>query len=207
MPCFANHRDPSEGKIKYIGLSGISSTTLRRAYKVAPVDVVQTEYSPFVLDIETPKGTDLLATCRELGVAVVGYAPLGRGLLTATFGSGEAIGDSQDFRPLVFPRFQEANREKNVQLVSQFKEIADRKNCTTSQLALAWLLKQGDDVIPIPGTKKVKYLEENFGALKVQLTDEEEAEIRRFVETAELGGGYMPPQWEDQTYTDTAEEA
>jgi aryl-alcohol dehydrogenase-like predicted oxidoreductase len=160
-----------------------------------------------VLDIEGPAGTDLLATCRELGVTVVAAMPLGRGMLTSTFASGEPVGDSKDKRPLVMPRFMEANRDKNIKLVGQFKALADKKGCTTSQLAIAWLLKQGDDVIPIPGTKKLKYLEENWGALDVHLTDEDEAEIRHFVETAEIAGHYMPPQFESYTFTDTKEEA
>jgi aryl-alcohol dehydrogenase-like predicted oxidoreductase len=160
-----------------------------------------------VLDIEGPAGTDLLATCRELGVTVVAAMPLGRGMLTSTFASGEAVGDSKDMRPRVMPRFMEANRDKNVKLVSQFKALADKKGCTTSQLAIAWLLKQGDDIVPIPGTKKLKYLEENWGALDVHLTDEDEAEIRHFVETAEIAGHYMPPQFEGYAFTDTKEEA
>jgi aryl-alcohol dehydrogenase-like predicted oxidoreductase len=101
----------------------------------------------------------------------------------------------------------EANRDKNVKLVSQFKALAEKRGCTTSQLAIAWLLKQGDDVIPIPGTKKLKYLEENWGSLDVHLTDEDEAEIRHFVETAEIAGHYMPPKFESYTFTDTKEEA
>jgi hypothetical protein len=195
-----------EGKIKHIGLCAISSATLRRAFKIAPVAAVQVEYSALVLDIEGPTGTDLLATCRELGVTVVAAVPLGRGLLTSTFASGQAVGDSKDRRPLVMPRFMEANRDKNVKLVSQFKALADQKGCTTSQLAIAWLLKQGDDVVPIPGTKKLKYLEENWGALDVRLTDEDEAEIRHFVETVEIAGHYMPPQFEHYTFRDTEEE-
>ena len=160
-----------------------------------------------MLDIEGPAGTDLLATCRELGVTVVAAMPLGRGMLTSTFASGEAVGDSKDKRPHVMPRFMGANRDKNVKLVSQFKVLADKKGCTTPQLAIAWLLKQGDDVIPIPGTKKLKYLEENWGALDVHLTDEDEAEIRHFVETAEIAGHHLPPQFENYAFTDTKEEA
>jgi aryl-alcohol dehydrogenase-like predicted oxidoreductase len=157
------------------------------------VAAVQTEYSPFVLDIEGPTDTALLTTCRELGVAVVCYAPLGRGLLTTTFGSGEYGSDKKDMRPAALPRFMEQNRAANMRLVNQFKELADKKSCTIAQLSLAWLLKQGDDIIPTPGTKTIKYLEENWGALGVHLTDEEEAEIRKFVEGAEIAGGRAPP--------------
>lgn len=174
--------------------------------KIAPVAAVQVDYSPFVLDIEGPKGTNLLATCRELGVAVVAATPLGRGLLTTTFASGEAVGDEVDKRSQVMPRFMEGNRGQNIKLVSQFKALAEKKGCTTSQLALAWLLKQGSDIIPIPGTKRIKYLEENWGALKVHLTDEDEAEVRRFVETAEIAGGALPPKFESFNFRDTVEE-
>ena len=160
-----------------------------------------------MLDIEGPAGTDLLATARELGVAVVAAMPLGRGLLTSTFASGAAVGDSKDMRTKMMPRFQEANREKNMKVVSQWQEIAHKKGCTATQLALAWMLRQGNDIFPIPGTKKLKYLEENWDSVNVRLTNEDVAEIRRFVESAELAGHYMPPQFEAYVFTDTAEEA
>lgn len=118
----------------------------------------------------------MLATCRELGVALVPYAPLGRGLLTNAFSNNEPVTDKNDLRGVYFPRFQEANRDTNVKLVGQLKSFADKKGCTTSQLAIAWLLKQGNNIIPIPGTKKIKYLEENWGSLDVHLTDDEEKE-------------------------------
>lgn len=197
----------SEGKIKYIGLSEVSSATLRRAYKVAPVDVVQVEYSPFVLDIEGAAGTDLLATCRELGVAVVAYSPLGRGLLTGAFHTHQSVLTDGDARSTNFPRFFAENIEKNAKLVAQFAELASKKGCTMSQLAIAWLLKQGDDIIPIPGTKKIKYLEENWGALDVQLTDEDETEIRKFVETAEVAGGRYTEGSMTFTFGDTVAES
>ncbi|KAI0598732.1 putative aldo-keto reductase [Biscogniauxia sp. FL1348] len=183
----------AEGKIKHIGLSNVSSATLRRAVKVATVAAVQTEYSPFTRDIETAAGTDLLATCRELGVAVVVSSPLGRGLLTPTFSKGEDLGDSTDMRPKMMPRFQEANRDQNVRIISRFRALADKKGCTLPQLALAWLLKQGHDIFPIPGTKSIKHLEDNWGALNVSLTDEEEAEIRSFAARSELAGEFIPP--------------
>ncbi|KAL7621872.1 hypothetical protein AAE478_007372 [Parahypoxylon ruwenzoriense] len=195
----------SEGKIKYIGLSNVTSTTLRRAVKIAPVAAVQVEYSAFSRDIEGPAGTNLLATCRELGVAVVPSTPLGRGLLTATFSKGEAISDAKDIRPLAIPRFQEANRAKNTQVITQFKAFADRKGCTVSQLALAWLLKQGTDIFPIPGTKKIEYLEQNWGALDVALNDGDEKEIRAFLENAEIAGGSLPAQFEHHRFRDTKE--
>jgi len=101
----------------------------------------------------------------------------------------------------------EANRDKNAKLVNQFKALADKKGCSTSQLSIAWLLKQGDDIIPIPGTKKIKYLEDNWGALNVHLTDEEEAEIRNFAEIAEIASGCIPPMFEDRKAPDTKEES
>ena len=159
-----------------------------------------------MLDVEGRTGSDLLATCRELGVTLVAYSPLGRGLLTSTFAKNEPMNDAKDLRQAFFPRFMEANRDKNVKLVNQFKALADKKGCSTSQLSIAWLLKQGDDIVPIPGTKKTKYLEDNWGALDVHLTDKEEAEIRNFVETAEIGGGRLPPAFESQVAGDTKEE-
>lgn len=201
-----NHRR-REGKIKHIGLSEVSSTTLRRAYKVAPVAAVQNEYSAFVLDIERSSGTNLLATCRELGVSMVCYSPLGRGLLTAAFTTKESLNIQNDLRRAYFPRFSDDNFDANVKLVYQFKALVDKKGCSTSQLALAWLLKQGGDIIPIPGTKKIKYLEENWAALDVELTDEEEAEIRAFVETAEVVGARSTPDTMKTAFSDTKEKS
>ena len=179
---------PREGKIKHIGLSEVSSDSLRRACKIAPVAVVQVEYSPFSLDIEGATGTHILKTCRELGVGVVCYSPLGRGLLTGAFSTKESISGQNDIRGTQFPRFSDENIEANARLVSQFKALADKRACTTSQLALAWLLKQGTDIIPIPGTKRVDTLKENWSALSINLTDEEEAAIRRFVDSAQVQG-------------------
>ena len=184
----------------------MSSATLRRAVKIAPVDVVQVEYSPFARDIETAEGTDLLKTCRELGVAVVCFSPLGRGLLTGTL-TKESLQKEGDSRTMSQPRFQGENFEANVKLVEQFKGFAQKKGCTSSQLALAWLLKQGEDIIPIPGTKKIKYLEENWGALDVQLSDDEEAEIRKFLEVAKVAGPRIPDQYKSMALVDTVEES
>ncbi|RLM00061.1 hypothetical protein CFD26_103030 [Aspergillus turcosus] len=195
-----------EGKIKHIGVSSVSSATLRRACKVANVVAVQTEYCVFSRDIEGPTGTNLLATCRELGVAMVASCPLGRGVITSTFSKGEPVGDSDDRRPKVIPKFLEENRERNVKVASQFAALAEKKGCTVSQLALAWLLKQGNDIFAIPGTRRVKYLEENWGALQISLTDEEEAEIRAFAEKNEMAGGQVPDQFVEYLYRDTVEE-
>ena len=195
-----------EGKIKHIGLSAVSSTTLRRASKIAHIAAIQVEYSPFVLDIENPAGTHLLATARELGVAVVAAMPLGRGLLTSTFASGAAMGDAKDVRSQTMPRFQDGNRSHNVEVVGRWQAMARRKGCSATQLALAWLLKQGQDVFPIPGTKRLEYLNENWGAVEVRLRDEDVVEIRRFVEAAEIAGHYVPPRFEGYIFTDTVEE-
>jgi len=194
------------GKIKYIGLSAISSASLLRAVKIAHVDAVQTDYSPFQREIEGPEGTDLLATCHELGIAVVSAMPLGRGMVTTTFANGEPVGDVNDKRPHIMPRFMDANKDTNMKIVNEFKTLADKKGCSVAQLALAWLLKQSDDIIPIPGTKRMKYMEENWAALEISLSAEESTEIRSFLERAEVGGPALPPQFASYNYTDTAAE-
>lgn len=126
-------------------------------------------------------------------------------MLTSNFATGATLGDN-DKRVDVMPRFMGDNREQNMKVVGQFKTLADKKNCTMPQLALAWLMKQGSDIIPIPGTKKMKYLEENWASIKVRLTDEDEAEIRHFVENAEIAGPTLPPQFSSYNYADTAAE-
>ena len=158
---------------------------MRRACKIHPIHAYQIEYSPFSMDIEksTPS---LLQTCRELGIATIAYSPLGRGMLTGQYKSIDDF-DGNDFRRTV-PRFSKENFPKNLQLVDTLKAIADKKNCTSGQLSLAWLMNQGDDIFPIPGTKKVKYLEENMGAYGVTLTAEEDKQIRDAIEHAEVHG-------------------
>jgi aryl-alcohol dehydrogenase-like predicted oxidoreductase len=152
------------GKVRYLGLSEASAKTLRRAVKVHPIAALQTEYSLWTRD---PEG-EILATCRELGIGFVAYSPLGRGFLAGRFKRFEDF-DTDD-RRRNFPRFQGENFQKNLDLVRQVEEIAKEKGCQTSQLALAWVLAQGEDIVPIPGTKQRKYLEENASALQVQLT-------------------------------------
>ncbi|KAM3072528.1 hypothetical protein ACMFMG_009324 [Clarireedia jacksonii] len=188
----------NEGKIKYLGLSEVSADTIRRACKVHHIDAVQIEYSPFAIDIEQ---NDVLKTCRELGVAVIAYSPLGRGFLTGQYKSRDDF-EEGDFR-LYSPRFSEENFPKNLALVEKFKQIASKKGCTPGQLTLAWLMAQGDDIIPIPGTKKIKYLEENLGSLNVTLTGEEEKEIRKAVETAEVHGARYPEGMAGYLFADT----
>jgi aryl-alcohol dehydrogenase-like predicted oxidoreductase len=131
--------------------------------------------------------------------------PLGRDLLTSSFCNGKAVGE-KDFRPKFMPRFLEANREQNIKVLGQFRLLADKKGCTVSQLALAWLLKQGDDIFPIPRTKQVKYLEENLEALEVALSDDDEAEIRTFVDGNNLAGGDHPAQFVSYLFRDKKEE-
>ena len=188
------------GKIKYLGLSEISSATLRRAHAVHPITAVQIEFSPFALEIET-KQIDLLATCRELGVAVVAYSPLCRGILSGALRSPDDFAED-DFRRSM-PRFSAENFPKNLKLVDQITELAKEKSVTASQLTLAWLLAQGDDIFPIPGTTKVNRLKENLGALDVKLSKEEEQHIRKASEEADVGGERYAPQLMAQCYADT----
>lgn len=136
-----------EGKIKYLGLSEVSSETLRRAYAVHPITAVQIEYSPFAMNIERPE-IALLKTCRELGVAIVAYSPLGRGFLTGAYQS-PADFEEGDFRKYG-PRYSEENFPKNLVLVNHLQELAKKKGCSSGQLSLAWLLAQGNDIFPIP---------------------------------------------------------
>jgi len=172
-----------EGKVRYIGLSEASAQTLRRANKVHPITALQTEYSLWTRDPEE----DILPTCRELGIGFVAYSPLGRGFLTGRFKRFEDL-PVDDYRRNS-PRFQEHNFEKNLDLVRRVEQLAREKNCTPSQLALAWVLAQGDDIVPIPGTKRRKYLEENVGALDVQLTPED---LRRLEEAFPSGAAAGP---------------
>lgn len=160
-----------EGKIRAIGLSEVSEDTLRKAHAEHPITALQSEYSLWTRDPED----GVLQACRELGVSFVAYSPLGRGFLTGQFKSVNDF-DAEDYRRHS-PRFQGENFEKNLQLVKKIEDMAKQKGCTTAQLALAWVLAQGDDVFPIPGTKKIKYVEENVGAVNVQLTKEELDEI------------------------------
>lgn len=154
-----------EGKVRYIGLSEAPAQLIRRAHAVHPITAVQTEYSLWSRDIED----EVLPTLRELGIGFVAYSPLGRGFLTGTIQRYEDL-DYSDVRRN-FPRFQGQNLQKNLQFVAQIKEMAAEKGCTAPQLALKWILMQGNDIVPIPGTKRRKYLEENIAALQVELTD------------------------------------
>src|SRR5205807_1827201 len=145
-----------EGKIRHIGLSEASVKTIRRAAKIHSITALQTEYSLWSRDPED----EILATCRELGIGFVAYSPLGRGFLTGQIKRFEDFAED-DFRRNI-SRFQGENFQKNLDLVAKVQEIAKQKNCTSSQLALAWVLAQGEDIVPIPGTKRKHYLEENL---------------------------------------------
>ena len=159
------------GKVRYLGLSEASPPTIRRAVREHPITALQTEYSLWTRDPED----EVLPTCRELGIGFVAYSPLGRGFLTGRFRTVDDL-PPDDYRRNS-PRFQGENFQKNLDLVRRVEEIARRKKITPSQLALAWVLAQGDDIVPIPGTKQRKYLEENVQALEVELTPADLEEI------------------------------
>jgi aryl-alcohol dehydrogenase-like predicted oxidoreductase len=160
-----------EGKVRYLGLSEAAPATIRRANEEYPISALQTEYSLWTRDPED----EILPLCRELEIGFVAYSPLGRGFLTGRFRTFEDLPED-DYRRNS-PRFQGENFQKNLDLVERVEEIARRKQCTPAQLALAWLLAQGKDIVPIPGTKQRRYLEENIGALDVQLTSADLEEI------------------------------
>lgn len=153
-----------EGKVRYLGLSEASPASIRKAHAVHPIAALQSEYSLLSRDVEK----EILATTRELGITFVPYSPLARGLVTATVSDPTKL-DENDFRRNL-PRFKDEHLENNQKLVAEFAELAKAKNATPAQLALAWVLKQGEDIIPIPGTKKRKYLEENAGAVDISLS-------------------------------------
>ena len=160
-----------EGKIKGIGLSEVNTDTLRKAYAVHPVTALQSEYSLWTRDPED----GILQTCKELGIAFVAYSPLGRGFLTGEIKKFEDF-EEDDYRRHS-PRFQGESFDKNLQLIKKIEEMAKNKGCTTAQLALAWVLAQEDFIFPIPGTKRIKYLEENIGAMNVKLTKKDLEEL------------------------------
>jgi aryl-alcohol dehydrogenase-like predicted oxidoreductase len=160
-----------EGKVRYLGLSEAGPETLRRAMATHPISALQTEYSLWSREPEE----EILPTCRELGIGFVPYSPLGRGFLTGAIRSPDDL-DEDDYRRFS-PRFQGENFQKNLDVVSTIEELAQRKGVTPAQLALAWVLAQGDDLAPIPGTKKVRRLEENVGAVDVELSADELEEI------------------------------
>ena len=177
-----------EGKVRYIGLSEASPSTLRRAVKVHPIAALQTEYSLWTRDPEV----EILTTCRELGVGFVAYSPLGRGFLTGQFKKFEDL-STDDYR-CQSPRFQGENFGKNLGLVKEVKAVAREKNCQPSQLALAWVLAQGDDIVPIPGTKRRKYLEENTAAADLKLSAQDMQRLSDVFPSGAAAGMRYPQQ-------------
>ena len=177
------------GKVRYLGLSEASPATIRRAHKVHPITALQTEYSLFERHVET----EILPTLRELGIGFVPYSPLGRGLLTGSINPGDL--PSNDSRVVRMPRFAGEAFDKNMLLVARIREIAARKGATPGQLALAWVLAKGEDLVPIPGTKRRKYLEENAAAVDIVLTPDDVAELESAVPVEAIAGDrYAPAQ-------------
>ena len=173
-----------EGKVRFLGMSEAAAGTIRRANEVHRISALQSEYSLFSRDVEE----EILPTCRELGIGFVPYSPLGRGFLTGQIQSPEDL-ETDDARRVRFPRFQEENFRQNMQLVDRVKEIAAEKDATPGQLALAWLLAQGDDIVPIPGTKRRRYLEENAGASEIELTRDDLERIEEAMPKGSVAGG------------------
>lgn len=177
-----------QGKVRYLGLSEAGPETIRRGHQTHPIAALQMEYSLWTRDPED----GLLALCRQLGIGFVAYSPLGRGFLTGRFKTVDDL-EANDYRRRT-PRFQGGNFQKNLQLVERIHQIAAEKRCAPAQLALAWVLAQGDDVVPIPGTKRRKYLDENLGALDVQLTAGELARINEIAPRGVTSGERYHPE-------------
>ncbi len=172
------------GKVTHLGLSEASPATIRRAHAVHPITALQTEYSLFTRDVER----EILPTLRELGIGLVPYSPLGRGILTGAITSVDDLDEADSRRTAYFPRFQGAALSANLALVERLRELAEAKGASAAQLALAWVLAQGDDIAPIPGTKRVRYLEENVGAVDVELTADDLAAIDAAVPRESVSG-------------------
>jgi len=176
------------GKVRYLGLSECSAKTLRRAHAVHPIAAVQSEYSLWTRDPEE----HVLPACDELGVGFVPFSPLGRAMLTGAIDDEEAVSGERDFRRAI-PRFQGENFARNLQLVEALGDLAESKGCTKGQLALAWLLARGESIVPIPGTKRVRYLEENAAAAGVELSDQELAELDALFSPENVAGDRYAP--------------
>jgi aryl-alcohol dehydrogenase-like predicted oxidoreductase len=175
------------GKVRFLGMSEASAATLERAHQIHPITALQSEYSLWSRDPEA----GVLATCRRLGVGFVPYSPLGRGFLTGSFTRPEDFAPG-DYRP-TSPRFQGENFRSNLQLLEQVRTMAAGIGCTPSQLALAWVLAQGDDLVPIPGTKRRKYLDENIAALEIRLTAAQLAALDAVFPPDAAAGDRYPP--------------
>jgi aryl-alcohol dehydrogenase-like predicted oxidoreductase len=177
-----------EGKVRYLGLSEAGPQTMRRAVKVHSIAALQTEYSLWSRDPEN----GVLQTCRELGIGFVAYSPLGRGFISGRFKRFEDLSEGDQRR--TWPRFQGENFQKNLDLAKKVEEIAREKGCTASQLALAWVLAQGEDIVPIPGTKHKQYLEDNVGAINVKLTAEDLSRLEEVFPHGAAAGTRYPEQ-------------
>ena len=171
------------GKVRYLGLSEAGAATIKKAHAVHPISALQSEYSLFTRDVED----EILPTVRELGIGFVPYSPLGRGFLTGRWRSIEDMPEN-DTRSARFPRFARENFQKNLELADKVREVAEEKGITPGQLALAWLLAQGDDIVPIPGTKRREYLEENAGAASVTLTEDDLTRIEEAMPRGSAAG-------------------
>jgi aryl-alcohol dehydrogenase-like predicted oxidoreductase len=176
------------GKVKYLGLSEAAPATIRRAHKIHPITALQTEYSLWERHVEK----EILPTCRELGIGFVPYSPLGRGFLTGAITKPTDL-DSSDSRTKRYPRFTGENFDKNQLLVDRVRAIAERKGVKAGQLALAWVLAQGEDLVPIPGTKRRKYLEENAAAADLQLSPQDVSELEAAIPHSEIAGDRYAP--------------
>jgi len=177
-----------EGKVRHLGLSEVGADTLRRASAVHPIAALQSEWSLWSRDVEA----EIVPTARELGIGIVPYSPMGRGFLTGTIGSADDLAPD-DFRRQS-PRFQRENLDANLRLVQRVRGIASELDCTPGQLALGWLLRQGDDVVPIPGTKRVAYLEENVAAAELGLIDEDARALEEVAPAGAAAGERYPPE-------------
>jgi aryl-alcohol dehydrogenase-like predicted oxidoreductase len=177
----------TKGLVRYIGLSEASAATIRKAAVVHPITALQIEYSLWTRDIEA----EVLPTIRELGIGLVAYAPLSRGFLSGKIKTPEDIKDNR----VNMPRYQGENFYKNLELVEKIRTLATQKGCTPSQLAIAWVLAQGDDIITIPGTKRIKYLEENIASEKVQLTKEDLKNIEAVMPAGIVSGNRYPERF------------
>jgi aryl-alcohol dehydrogenase-like predicted oxidoreductase len=176
------------GKVRWLGMSEAAPATIRQAVKIHPIAALQTEYSLWTRDVEQ----DILPTCRELGIGFVPYSPLGRGFLSGRIKAAEDL-EQGDWR-LNTPRFQGENLRRNLEIVRRVESLAKKKKCTPAQLALAWLLAQGEDIVPIPGTKRRKYLEENIRAVEVELTPAELKEIDEKLPVGMTAGDRYPAE-------------
>ncbi|MBS0351622.1 MAG: aldo/keto reductase, partial [Proteobacteria bacterium] len=177
-----------QGKIRHIGLSEVKSDTIRRANAVHQLTAIQNEYSLWTRDPER----DVLKTCRELGIGFVSYSPLGRGFLSGKLTDPNALADN-DFRKM-FPRFQGENFIQNNKIVTALITMTKQKQCTLAQLALAWVLAQGNDIVPIPGTRRIPYLEENIAAINIKLTAEDLQEIEKIAPLGAAAGTRYTPE-------------